>query len=56
MDGVGDYGLNVTSSSSHIYLLSPLTKEDVSKNHMGGGANYSEFHFEDRKIETVNSF
>ena len=54
-----DYGLRAYSSSSStgiIHLLSPLTKEDVSKNHMGGGANYSEFHFEDRKIETVNSF
>lgn len=54
-----NYGLYAKYSSSIIHLLSPLTKEDVSKNNNDkrwydgeGGENYGG----DGTIETVNSF
>jgi hypothetical protein len=56
ISGKTDYGLDASSpsisagsSSSHIHLLSPLTKEDVSTSNNGGG-NYR------GTIKTVNSF
>ena len=44
------YGLNADSSSSFIHILSPLTKESISKNNQNG--NYGG----DGTIQTVRSF
>jgi hypothetical protein len=44
------YGLDAYSSSSFIHILSPLTKESISKNNQNGNYN------SDGTIQTVNSF
>jgi hypothetical protein len=52
-----EYGLKTWDTSSIIHLLSPLTKEGVSTNNIGGG-NYgtSRYGTGDGTIETVDSF
>jgi hypothetical protein len=50
------YGLNVSSSSSTIQLVSPLTKEQVSLDNGGCGNWGAYYHGDINQIKTISQY